>query len=273
MTSRPLPTNYAELISKLPEHRPGKTQRRLDLAETKKLLEGTDVHTTEHGPVRRPGGPPDNGLNSYPLIILGIVYAGANLDFSTVLSTSIGVMVGPDMLLTAGHAVPWGQPGWWMNFVPTQGTPSPASSYVSDAQGYEVPAGSVSADDIAICKLYTPLGSDTTGWMGTLAWSNDSGYEGLVFSIDSYEEEFGQYPLNNTTRSVTNITDNGQFKMLQVDSFIPGPLGAVMWYEYNGDPRVIGVLSGAVNVDEGDYGFAGGPGFVALVLWAYSNWG
>jgi hypothetical protein len=274
MTSKPLPTNYAELISKLPGHRPGKTQGRLDSKETKKLLEKADVHTTKHGPVRPLGGPPDNGLNSYPLTALGIVYAGANLDFSTVLSTSIGVMVGPDLLLTAGHVVPWGQAGWWMNFVPTQGTPSPTSSYVSEAQGYNVPAGSVSADDLAICKLYTPLGSDTTGWMGTLSWSSDSSYKGPTFSIDSYEQEFGGYSLNINPRSVTNVVDDGQFKLLEVVNLIPGPVGAVMWYEYSdgGSPYVIGILSGAVNVGEGDYGFAGGPAFVSLVQWAYSNW-
>jgi hypothetical protein len=47
-----------------------------------------------------------------------------------------------------------------------------------------------------------------------------------------------------------------------------------MWYEYSdgGSPYVIGILSGAVNVGEGDYGFAGGPAFVSLVQWAYSNW-
>jgi hypothetical protein len=54
---------------------------------------------------------------------------------------------------------------------------------------------------------------------------------------------------------------------------IPGPVGAVMWYEDSAGSHtfVIGILSGAVNVDEGEYGFTEGPALVSLVHWAYSN--
>jgi hypothetical protein len=68
---------------------------------------------------------------------IGKIFAGANLNFASPLWTGTGVLVGPDLLLTASHTVPWGQPGWWMRFVPAYefGNEPYGSSYVSDARG------------------------------------------------------------------------------------------------------------------------------------------
>src|SRR5262249_23475996 len=101
-----------------------------------------------------------------------------------------GALVYGDIMVTAGHVVPWNDVhnhNWWMRFVPDYFKGSSlygggVESYVSDVLGYE-PAH-VSGYDWAICKLYNPVGNQV-GYFGFNGY--DSNWDGLnVWTVLGY---------------------------------------------------------------------------------------
>lgn len=53
----------------------------------------------------------NDSRDQYPYNTIGKIFAGANLNFADPLWTDTGVLVGPDLLLTASHTVLWVSPG------------------------------------------------------------------------------------------------------------------------------------------------------------------
>jgi V8-like Glu-specific endopeptidase len=199
--------------------------------------------------------------------------------------TGSGALVGGRTLITAGHVVPWGQPGWWMRFIPAyyNGVSlhgAGIESYVSDAYGYDVD-GDVTGYDWAACRLYNPLG-DWLGYFGYNGYS-DSWEDDPYWSIIGYPGAVagGQRPSFQGSVSVFDDDgdSNGGRELETKADLTPGNSGGPMFGWWNGDPRIIGVVSG----QETDYSFpfswekgnviAGGSGFTDICAWARSNWG
>ena len=93
-----------------------------------------------------------------------------------------GVLVGPRHVLTAGHVCPWGSGSWAMRFVPNDWNGAPAlgagaQSWTSDFRGWNT-NNTVAAHDIAVLRLYDPIGS-WLGWMGSKTY--DSGWNGGAY--------------------------------------------------------------------------------------------
>ncbi len=219
--------------------------------------------------------------SSWPWGLVGKIFAGAG---NQTLWTGSGALIWNNIVVTAGHVVPWGQPGWWMRFVPAYydgvslyGTG--VQSYVSDAYGYNT-NGSVTGYDWAILKLYTSLGS-SLGYFGyngySDSWEDDSywtvlGYPGAVAG--------GLRPSYQTSVSVfdDDSDSNGGRELETKADMTPGNSGGPMFGWWGNDPRIIGVVSG----EETDYIFpffweqgnvvAGGSGFTNLVSWGRTNW-
>src|SRR5579883_759708 len=125
-------------------------------------------------------GPDDRQVfypSGYPWICIGKVFTWSDFSKPNPQFTGSGVLIGGRVVLTAGHMVPWGSSNWAMKFVPAfydgASTLGPGvSSWVSDAQGYNDP---VSAWDMAVLRLYTPLGQ-SYGYYGAKTY--DSSWEG-----------------------------------------------------------------------------------------------
>lgn len=111
---------------------------------------------------------------AWPWCTIGRVFFSSQGNNFARNQSGSGVLVGQDLLLTASHLVPWGQPsgGWWMEFVPAynlgiekDGKREPfGSSYVESVHGVPNVDNSVDGLDCVICKLYTPWGTAAGGW-------------------------------------------------------------------------------------------------------------
>ena len=293
-------------------HRPGLTAERRDLAEMCREID-PGVSSEGYRPewlhqlfvprgIGRPKQPRMrrfNGNRVEPLYVFGNddrqTYEDTSYPWGCVgkIFNSDGFegsasMVGPNLVVTAAHVVPWtsiGAGSWWMRFVPAyaNGTSlfgAGVESNVSDVRAINN-GNNVSGYDWAILKLYNPVGP-TTGWFGYNGWSSDweeqnywteLGYPAAVAngelpswqgSVDYHDEDGdsnGGEELESNTADVT-----------------PGDSGGPIFGFWGGNPRVIGVVSG----EEHEYRFptgyednnifASGSGFTSLIAWGLSNW-
>lgn len=219
---------------------------------------------------------------AYPWRTIGKVFVGRDLNFNSHIWWGSGVLVGKNLLLTAGHVAPWGLPGWWMRFVPAYNNgsepPEYPSSYVESYRGYHQ-EGEVNGLDYVICKLYTPLGN-TVGWMGSRSFGNDDGYlKGSWTSVGYPSEPTNPNGLlmivENNVKIVDVDNEGSTGKELESSLYsLGGWSGGPLWAYLDNQPRVVGVMSG----DETDFlqprhtVSAGGRAMVDLIQWGWSNW-
>jgi V8-like Glu-specific endopeptidase len=204
--------------------------------------------------------------------------------------TGTGALIGPRLVATAGHMVPWGKSPWWMRFVPAFYNGSSLhgpgfESYVSDANGYDV-NGSVTGYDWAVLRLYQPLGS-SLGYFGyngfSSSWLNQPywtllGYPGGVANGQrpSYQAGFSMFDIDSDS--------NGGEELESQADMTPGNSGGPSFGWWNGDPRLVGVVSGQeedwtpggwpwewADTTKGNV-VAGGAGFTNLMAWGRTNW-
>jgi V8-like Glu-specific endopeptidase len=199
-----------------------------------------------------------------------------------------GALVWPNVVVTAGHVVPWSSVyarNWWMLFIPDYFDGSSlfgagVQSYVSDVNGYDS-QGNVAGYDCAVLKLYTPLG-DQTGYFGFNGYSSDweggnywdvLGYPGDVAGgmRPSWE---GSVDIHDDDEDATG----GQELESNFCDITPGDSGGPIFGWWPDSPRVIGVVSGEeeeyqfpFSTDDNNI-FASGSAFTNLIAWARSNW-
>jgi V8-like Glu-specific endopeptidase len=189
-----------------------------------------------------------------------------------------GALVGKRVVLTASHMVPWGAgPGnWAMKFTPgyfdgqsTLG--GSVFSYVEKARGY---SDHDQGDDMAILKLYTPLGN-SLGYFGYKTYNDDweggaywilIGYPGAVAG--------GQRPSRQSGIVILDDDSDGAGVELEHNGdTTSGNSGGPLWSWWGDSPRVIGTHSGSeYNWDEDNNVAAGGSALSALIKWGRDNW-
>ena len=166
------------------EHRPTGRRVHSRLALSRKSAGFRPTYTIQPGPFG-PGA-------AWPYTTIGRVFTGTNPDLSTWDWSGSGTLVGPNLLLTASHVVPWaannaGQ-SWWMKFVAGYADGNGvASSYVQYGHGvarYQDFSGADTGHDVAICSLYSNIGQ-TVGWMGSQSWHDLSTYVNMSNSLFS----------------------------------------------------------------------------------------
>lgn len=218
----------------------------------------------------------NKSLHVWPHCTVGKIWVGANHNHACPLWTGTGVLVGCDLMLTASHTIPWGRDGWWMRFVPaySEGSEPFESSYVRDVRGYR--ESGTDAEDFAVCKLYKRLG-EHCGWMSVDGWSVDHHYTGSLWNMVGYSDLFdhGEVQFFEGDEKVKKVKDDNPFKLLETHAEPWGWRGGVLWgWHGEGHPCVIGVLSGKVEEHSifKKAGWAGGPGMVDLVRWAWTSW-
>jgi len=206
---------------------------------------------------------------NYPWRTVGIIFNSQGMQGS-------GVLVGPNLVLTAGHVAPWGQSPWSMEFVPAfrMGDRPYGSSFIESYRGFNT-MPEVSGKDFVICKLYQPLGN-AIGWMGSKSFGNEDEYFRRSYLASGYPGHYGQRPaveLDLGIRDIDNDSPGLELETVNRPDLQPGWSGGPLWLPQEG-PAVVGVLSGS-EVDEFDPRravFAGGGGMIDLIRFGLDNW-
>lgn len=182
-----------------------------------------------------------------------------------------GVLVGRNLVVTAGHVVPWDTRGavrFDTNHFGTHGV----SAQAIEARGFDT---ALTGYDWAILRLDRPLG-DIVGFMGYNDYLNrweDRAYWNIV----GFPEGLGPFYQSGISIHDDDEDDNdGQELESQNADTIDGDSGAPLFGFWKDDPRVVGVVSGVASEHnpgyEENHVMAGGPGLSALIAWGRTNW-
>jgi V8-like Glu-specific endopeptidase len=195
-----------------------------------------------------------------------------------------GVLVGKNIVVTAGHLVPWGSSSWWMKFVPSyfDGKSllgNEVYSFVSDAKGYD-PSGDVCGYDWAILRLYNDLGK-SYGYLGFNGYSDDWEDE-PYWTLVGYPGEVAKGEKPSYQSAVSIVDDdsdsNGGRELETYADTSGGNSGGPLMGMWDHDVRLIGVVSGGETEyvfpfsSEGINVIAGGSGLGNLIAWGRTNW-
>ncbi len=191
-----------------------------------------------------------------------------------------GVMVGPNLMVTASHAVPWGTNNSTIQFTPAfrnGSDPRFGHAFVERWRGVRAAQNDPNGLDYVICKLNWRIG-DRTGWMGSIHSTNDDFYEDRRWISVGYPTSFsgGQRPAVEVNVRVEDIDNEGSDgREIETNRFASGGWsGGPLWGFVNGDPRVVGVCSGQEKdgFDPRRDVHAGGRHLVDLVKFGFANW-
>jgi hypothetical protein len=198
------------------------------------------------------------------------------------------VLVGPNLILTAGHAVPWDAPdgSWTMLFTPALRATDPkhapfGASWVEQVRGHVTREDDVNAFDYVIARLHTPLGN-SVGWMGSISFGNDQAYQGhQQWMSVGYPVQSGGVPFFAPNVEVLDVDSSGDGRELETADFLMGGWSGGPLVGFFGlDPKVLGIASGHetelsigwLHATETNSVFAGGQHMVDLVKYGYAHW-
>ncbi|MCW2764864.1 MAG: hypothetical protein JWO11_823 [Nocardioides sp.] len=188
------------------------------------------------------------------------------------------VLVGPRLLLTASHAVPWGTSDAAIRFAPAYrngNDPRFGDAYVLSWRGVQN-TSDVTGLDYVICELDWRIG-DRAGWLGSWWSNNEDFYYNPNWSSTGYPVSFlsGERPALESPLRVVDIDDDGDGLEIETYKFaLGGWSGGPLWGWVQDQPRVVGIESGFETdfLDPTRTVFAGGQHLVNLVNYGWSTW-
>jgi V8-like Glu-specific endopeptidase len=221
--------------------------------------------------------------SGYPWTCIGRVFVWEDSSKPSWSKSGSAVLIGSRVILTAGHVVPWQSSNWAMQFVPAyyDGVSvlgSGVSSWVSNCHGYDT-SNNVSAWDMAVCRLYTPLGN-SYGYFGAKTYSS-SWEGGNYWTLAGYPAALasGRRPSRQMWFPIVDDDSDGSAKELEYYADqTGGDSGGPVFGFWSGLPYAVGTASGGEKSTflwwtiEDDNVAAGGAALVDLVGWARSNW-
>lgn len=191
-----------------------------------------------------------------------------------------GVLVGPRLLLTASHAMPWGIENASIRFAPSfrdGNDPRFGDAFVEEWRGVRND-DEVAGLDYVICRLNWRIG-ERTGWLGS-AWSSDedwySDHPWLSTGYPSASPSGGQRPSVEVPVWVQDLDNEGSGLEIETHQFATGGWsGGPLWGWRDDQPRVVAIESGFEKdlFDPTRSVFGGGQHLVDLVKYGYANWG
>ena len=221
--------------------------------------------------------------SGYPWTCIGRIFVWNDFSKPNYTWSGSGVLIGGRVVLTAGHMAPWGSGNWAMQFVPAYYNGASTlgagvSSWVSDYWGYNTNEH-VSAWDMVVLRLYTPLGN-TYGYFGAKtydgAWEGGNywtlaGYPGAIAGANQPSRQMW-FPV------VDDDSDGDADELEYYADATAGDSGGPVFGFWSGAPYAIGTHSGGEKTTflwwtiEDDNAAAGGGAVVNLIRWARSNW-
>ena len=212
---------------------------------------------------------------AYPFCTMGKVFIQRR---GQPLQVGSGVLVGPQLLLTASHAMPWGDDDASVRFVPAYkdgNDPRFGHAWADEWRGVRN-ADDVTGLDYVICRLNWRIG-DLTGWLGSWWSSRESFYYDREWLSVGYPASFlgGQRQAIEVPVRVRDIDNDGDGLEIETHKFaLGGWSGGPLWGGVEGQFRVVGVESGFEKdfLDPERTVFAGGEHMVNLVKYGWAHW-
>jgi len=227
------------------------------------------------------GPVPNSSQNPYCLIGICFIQSGDSTTYFT------GTLVGSNVILTAGNAIPWGG-SWSMQFIPAYNDGNAPFGVINVSQVYGYNPNGSCTDDYLVGELDTSIGNEL-GWFGTYGSGNGGDYQAAgseFWNSVGYPNGTVQITATNFGIDNTGTSDNDGSVDLDTQVFIQGGwTGGPVWaqYDFNGTdgnlgPWICGVVAGGgISVDFwgniSQYQVnEGGNDMVSLVLYAQDNW-
>jgi V8-like Glu-specific endopeptidase len=221
--------------------------------------------------------------SGYPWACIGRIFVWNDFSQPNPAWSGSGVLIGGRVILTAGHMAPWGSSNWAMQFIPGYYDGGSVlgggvSSRVSDYWGYNT-GDHVSAWDLIVLRLYTPLGNSygyfgartyDSAWEGGNYWTL-AGYPGAVAGANRPSRQMW-FPV------IDDDCDGNADELEYLADATAGGSGGPVFGFWSGQPYAIGTHSGGEKTTflwwtiEDDNAGAGANAMVDLVRWARSNW-
>jgi len=226
----------------------------------------------------------------YPYSCVGIVLISVTDSNGRTTSNTYctGVLVGKNLMLTIGSALPWNQ-NCRIAFIPgyNNGSAPFGTANVLQWYGYDVPSNQVQ-QNYAVCQLDRDIGY-RTNWMGTAAFASDSTYSNANWNSVGYSS--GDVQITATDININNVQDWSGSTQLDTGEFASGGwAGGPMWnlgnnifdLSVNLDPGTAYCVAvwGGYNSTGGFLGIGnttydanvGGDDMVYLVIYGINNW-
>ena len=213
---------------------------------------------------------------SYPWCTIGKVFVFRPGERT---KASSGVLVGPNLLLAASHAMPWGNLAASIRFVPAYRNGEVderfGEAWVERFRGVPRDPGTADEHDFALCKLDWRIG-DRTGWMGSQAWSGEAPYyAGSWISVGFPAASWAarspplkrQSASTTSTGAATTSRSKPRISHLEAGRAVPCGAGSMVRVSSASPADWIGI-----GPDPERSVFAGGPALVALVKHGWAHW-
>jgi V8-like Glu-specific endopeptidase len=217
---------------------------------------------------------PDSTRNPYCLVGILFVQSGDSNTYFT------GTLVGSNMVLTAGNAIPWNSTPWYMQFIPAYNNGAAPFGAINVSQVWGYNAEGSTTNDYLVCHLETSVGNEI-GWFGVYGSGSGSDYQdaGEFWNSVGYPNATVQITATNFGIDNTSTTDGGWSIDLDTQLFIqPGWVGGPVWaqFPFNGTggddgPWICGVVAGTSNNRQYQVN-EGGNDMVSLIFYGQDNW-
>ena len=298
-------TPRSELRLNLPAAKAVERPRGKALAAGRRKAESLDAHVPPHLAVRtiprtrplleRSSAPMEvkrssltligMDMRAYPWSAIGHVRCFSE---GRGLSSGTGFMVGPNLLMTASHVMPWAYSGnCQIEFVPamhpSHGAPF-GSTWVSD--WYGVPYDGFwdlvfkpDAEDYVICRTIDPIGN-VCGWLGTQAFDDHDDYFDHIYMSAGYPDFANGFPAVEPLAFIRDVDGDKHARELETVNFgSHGWSGGPLFGRIRDDWRAVGVAHGketefvaGIPPWNVNFVFGGGNAMVDLVYYGYDNY-
>lgn len=227
-----------------------------------------------------------SSVRQYPWSAIGRVMTWGDGRY---LGSGTGFMVGPNLLMTASHCLPWDYSGnCHIEFTPAAHPSNPppfGKTHVTEWYGWPRYGSSwelvfkADAKDIAICRTGDPIGN-ICGWLGTQSFADHDEYYRHWYASVGYPGVANGFPMAELLLRMKDVDGDNDGRELETHNFgSPGWSGGPLFGYIHDDWRAVGTAHGmetefrfGIPPWTVNFVFAGGRNLVRLVEYGYRHW-